>query len=278
LTYAWVFGDGATSTLANPSHTYQTIGSFSARLTVSDGLKTSTSSNLVISVVDPASTLVAAYGFDEGSGANTGDASGNGNMGVISGASWALAGRFGKALSFTSGALVSVNDSSSLDLSDSITLEAWVYPTTLSGSWMNLIFKPNGDPGSQNPCYVLQGCTPTAQVPSLFVSPAASNLSAPSPLPINTWTHLAATYDGATLRLYVNGIQTASRAQTGTMSSSTDALTIGGNVFSGQNWNGLIDEVRIYNRALGATEIQADMTRPISSAPPKSPSNLRVLQ
>ncbi len=50
LTYTWAFGDGGTSTAANPSHTYQSAGTYIARLTVSDGTNTTTSSNLTITV------------------------------------------------------------------------------------------------------------------------------------------------------------------------------------------------------------------------------------
>ena len=76
---------------------------------------------------------------------------------------------------------------------------------------------------------------------------------------MNTWTHLAATYDGTTVRLYVNGAQVASRAVTGNLISSTGALRIGGNTIWGEYFSGLIDEVRIYNRALTPAEIVTDM-------------------
>ncbi len=60
---------------------------------------------------------MAAYGFDEGSGASVADASGNGNTGTIANAAWSTAGKFGNALSFNgSSAKVSVPDSASLDL------------------------------------------------------------------------------------------------------------------------------------------------------------------
>ena len=278
LSYAWTFGDGATSTSANPSHTYSAAGAYSARLTVSDGVKTTSSSNLVISVIDPANTLVASYGFEEGSGASVTDTSGNGNIGNISGATWTTAGRFGKALSFGPGALISVNDSARLDLTTGMTLEAWVYPTNLSASWMNLMIKPNGDPGSANPCFVLQGCAGSSQAPSVFINAATSNLNAPSPLPLNAWSHVASTYDGATIRLYVNGVQVASRAQTGAMTASSDPLTIGGNTYSGEHWAGMIDEVRIYSRALSASEVQTDMNASvILGTKPLAPQNLRVV-
>ncbi len=89
---------------------------------------------------------------------------------------------------------------------------------------------------------------------------------------------MAATYDGVTLRFFVNGLLVASRAQTGAITASSDALTIGGNAYSGQNWSGLIDEVRIYNRALSATEIHTDMNIPVSgiSTRPAVPQNLHV--
>ncbi|HYK50479.1 MAG TPA: LamG domain-containing protein, partial [Terriglobales bacterium] len=83
-------------------------------------------------------------------------------------------------------------------------------------------------------------------------------------LTTNTWTHFAGTYDGMTLRLYVNGTQVASRAQTGPIAISTNALQIGGDSIYGQYFPGKIDEIRIYNRALSATEIQSDMNTAIS--------------
>ena len=89
--------------------------------------------------------------------------------------------------------------------------------------------------------------------------------SGPTALTLNTWIHLAATYDGTTLRLYVNGVQVATKATTGAIRVSTGALRIGGNsVWTNEWFAGLIDEVRVYNKALTATEIQADMTKPVN--------------
>src|SRR5262245_23953727 len=79
------------------------------------------------SAVAQPSGLVAAYGFEEGSGGFVTDASGNGNTGTISEATWA-AGKFGSALQFNgTSAIVTVNDSVSLDLTTGATLEAWVF-------------------------------------------------------------------------------------------------------------------------------------------------------
>jgi hypothetical protein len=73
------------------------------------------------------------------------------------------------------------------------------------------------------------------------------------------------TYDGATLLLYVNGVQVSSRAQTGNIVTSTNPLQIGGDSLFGQYFNGIIDEVRVYNVALTPAQIQADMSSPIGS-------------
>ncbi len=83
-------------------------------------------------------------------------------------------------------------------------------------------------------------------------------------LPTGAWTHLAATYDGTTLRLYVNGAQVAQLAVAGSIPTSNSPLRIGGNAIWGEWFNGLIDEVRVYNRALSAAEIQNDMNRSIT--------------
>ena len=90
-------------------------------------------------------------------------------------------------------------------------------------------------------------------------------------LPANGWSHLTETYDGAALRLYVNGTQVASTAHTGTIASSTNPLQIGGDSIYGQFFAGLIDEVRVYNVALTPAQIQADQATPVNSGPDTQP-------
>ena len=83
-------------------------------------------------------------------------------------------------------------------------------------------------------------------------------------LAANAWTHLASTYDGANLRLYVNGTLVKTLAQTGNIAASTGALRFGGNAIWGEWFAGSLDDVRIYNKALTAAEIQADMTKGVA--------------
>ena len=88
-------------------------------------------------------------------------------------------------------------------------------------------------------------------------------MGGPSASPVGAWTHVALTYNGSQLRLYVNGVQVASGAASGAIQSSTSPLWIGGNQPYGEYFKGLIDDVRVYNRALTPAEIQTDMTTPL---------------
>jgi hypothetical protein len=74
---------------------------------------------------------------------------------------------------------------------------------------------------------------------------------------------VAGTYDGTTVRLYLNGVQAASVAISGAIATSTGVLRMGGNSLWGEFFQGRLDEIRIYNRALNATEIQGDMNTPV---------------
>jgi hypothetical protein len=204
--------------------------------------------------------LVAAYGFDEPSGATAVDASGSGNPGTISGATRAT-GRAGGALSFDGlNDWVTVADAASLDLTTGMTLEAWVNPTQLNGLWRTVLLKETGG----GMAYALYAGDDAGRPSAHAYTSTELDTRGTSALPLNTWSHLAATYDGSTLRLYVNGTQVSSRAVTGAMRVTSGALRIGGNAVWNEWFAGRIDEVRVYNRALAAADIQADMDRPVS--------------
>jgi chitodextrinase len=207
----------------------------------------------------PSAGLVAAYSFNEGSGVSVADASGSGNVGTVSNASWVAGGKYGAALSFNgSSSLVTVSDSSSLRLSGGMTLEAWVNPSALGSSWRDVLFKEQ--PGDMvYSLYAHDGVRPLGQV---FIG-GEKNVLGTAGLPLNGWTHLAVTYDGASLRLYVNGALAQTAPLSGTIAGSTGVLHIGGNSVWGEYFQGLIDEVRVYNRALSQADIQTDLNTPI---------------
>jgi len=236
------------------------------QVTTAGGTGTSGTQTFTVSTVP--SGLVAAYGFEEGSGTSTADASGNGNLGTIANATWTSAGRFGKALSFNgTNAWVTVNDANSLDLTNGMTLEAWVNPTALSGGssngWRTVILKQQ----TSNLVYGLYGNTDQNRPSSHVYIGGDLDTVGTAQLPLNTWRHLAATYDGSTLRLFVDAVQVSTRAVSGNITASSNQLRIGGNSVWGEYFSGLIDEVRVYNRALSQTEIQNDRNAPVNAVP-----------
>ena len=222
----------------------------------------------------PLPGLVAAWGFDTGSGTTAADQSGNGNTGTLSSATWSTAGKYGSALSFNGGnAYVNVPDSNSLDLTTGMTIEGWVRPTS-GGGWQTLLVKER--PGEL--VYGFYANTdanrPQSQV---TIGNVARLLNGTTTVPVGLWTHLAATFDGTTERLYANGTQVAQLAVSGAITTSASPLKIGGNAIWGEWFNGLIDEVRVYNRALTPTEITSDMNTAITnpdSTPPTAPGAL----
>ena len=216
---------------------------------------------LVAQAASPApSGLVAAFGFDAGSGTVIADQSGAGNNGTAANTTWAASGKYGKALQFNStNSLVTVPDAASLHLTTGMTLEAWVNPSTVNANWRDVIYKGNDN-------YYLEATSSNASKPDagLIAGGSYGDAYGTAALPANTWTYLAETYDGSTLRLYVNGTQVGSVAHTGSIATSTNPLQIGGDSIYGQHFVGLIDEVRVYNTALTAAQIQTDQATPIT--------------
>jgi chitodextrinase/nitrogen fixation protein FixH len=208
-------------------------------------------------------SLVAAYSFDEGSGINVSDLSGHGNNGTLANATWTTAGKFGKALVFNGAtSLVTIPDSPTLRLTTGMTLEAWVNPSVVNTGWKDIVYKGNDN-------YYLEGAT-SSNVPMIGITIGTSHAEVfgATGLPANTWTFLAATYDGANLRFYINGTQVASQSHTGDILTSSNPLQIGGDSIYGQFFQGTIDEVRVYNTALTNGQIQADMATAVGAASP----------
>jgi RHS repeat-associated protein len=214
----------------------------------------------------PPSSLVAAYGFDEGTGGTVSDSSGYSNDGTISGATWTSSGKHGSALSFDgTDDSVSIADADSLDLTTAMTLSAWVKMDTVSGRAQALIYKErNGNDGS----YALEADSTNSSRPGLnFRTSGWQAARAPNPLATNQWAHFAATWDGTTAKVYLDGTLVKTQSMSGTVASSSGLLKLGGTAITGSNQHvdGLIDEVRIYNRALSQTEVQTDSDTPIAN-------------
>ncbi|HWL17613.1 MAG TPA: LamG-like jellyroll fold domain-containing protein [Opitutus sp.] len=261
-------GSGANRTVTVKPAAGQS-GTATITVKVSDGAaQASTSFVLTVSApAKPASGLVAAYAFNETSGTTAGDASGNGNAGAVTDATWSSAGKFGGALVFNgSSSLVYVKPSASLNLGAKMTLSAWVKPTATQSGWRTIVQK-------QVDSYFLHASSNSAMKPAAGGTFGGKKAWATSPtaLTVGAWTHLAVSYDGANVRLFINGRQVASQAQTGAIESNGNGLRIGGTVPYGEYFKGLIDEVRVYNRSLSESEIRADMNAPIAAADTDAP-------
>lgn len=92
--------------------------------------------------------------------------------------------------------------------------------------------------------------------------------------PIHAWTHLATTYDGTMVRLYVNATLVSSRAASGGILGTTNPLWIGGNHPYGEYFQGVIDEVRVYDLALSPAELRTEMATPVLRAAIAPPAGL----
>ena len=243
-------------------------GTYTATVTVTATTAGATGSPKTIAVtltVNPSvpANLVGAWGFDETSGTTAVDASGRGNTGTLNGPTRTTAGKVGGALSFNGvNDWVTVADANVLDLTTGMTMEAWVRPTAVGSLWRTVMMK---EQPNNNLTYALYAGDGAGHAGANVFTTADRGVTGTTATPLNAWTHLAATYDGATLRLYVNGVQAASRAVTGSIRATTGVLRIGGNnIWTNEWFAGLIDEVRLYNKALTAAEIQADMTKPVT--------------
>jgi fibronectin type 3 domain-containing protein len=258
---------------------FATIGTSTSATFDDSGLTAGTTYTYQVQAVDTAGTpsgfsnpasatpvlgLAAAYSFNEGFGSTTADSSGNGIVGTLHDATWTTDGKYGDALGFNGDSYVDLGRPAALTTTGSMTWEAWVNPTdtppddgqivALSDStgWQ---FKTTSDTGQRTFGLALSGSTGSH-----------TQLYGRTVLALNTWYHAAAVYDASARRLhiYVNGV-----LDDGTLVGTVPAaqvLPVGPSVTIGQrsggfNFIGTLDEVRIYNRALSQSEIQADMTQ-----------------
>ncbi|WP_051324711.1 LamG-like jellyroll fold domain-containing protein [Candidatus Solirubrobacter pratensis] len=200
--------------------------------------------------------LVAAYGFDERSGARVRDASGMGNDGRLRGAARVRPGRRGgRALAFDgrNDSMV-VADASSLRLTTGMTLEAWVRPAGGARRWSPVIAKRSGRSSS----FALYAGDGSGRLAALRL--AGGKVVRAARRLAGGWTHLSTTYDGMWARLYVDG-RLVRRVRSKPLEPGPGALTIG--AAAGRHFKGRIDDVRIYSRALSAAELRSNMRQPV---------------
>lgn len=151
--------------------------------------------------------------------------------------------------------LLEIPDADSLDLRDAITLELWYFfPGEVTGE-PGLIQKDG--PASYGR-YGLWLESPGFVSLIIYIEDEGQSKISSEPLQANQWYHLAGSYDGQRMRLFINGEQVAEKAVSGTLSVSEQSLQIGSDVTEGGGYvlSGIMDEVRLYDRALSPAQIR----------------------
>ncbi len=164
---------------------------------------------------------------------------------------WTAAGVFGGALSFDgANRYVNVSKNSSLDITGEITMEAWVYSN--GPNWKAILDKNRGS------AYNIHKVGPDGNLKMEGVFGNVSSLTSNSAILANAWTHVAATYNGSEARLYINGtLEGRVAGNGGAIGASTDDIRIGQFHDEIGAWDGKLDEVRLWKRALSEQEIRA---------------------
>ena len=216
------------------------------------------------SIQTPHRDPVAAYSFDEGEGATVEDLTGNAHAATIEGAAWTTHGRYGGALQFDGeNDCVSVPESAQFQFlaDEEFTFEAWVRP---QGENTQAVISQEDDASEE-------GESPFAY--SLLVGEEESSprgwlrkggeaghagVSGPDPTPYNAWSHIAFTDDGARIRVYLDGVLIGTEPSI-PLTSAEGPVTIGCLDNYSNYFDGRIDEVRIYDRALDEAELRQTM-------------------
>lgn len=226
-------------------------------LDITNNLKISFSTANLLTPAD--TNLLAYYPFN----GSTNDESGHGVNGVLGGAI-PTTDRFGaanKAYQFTSGGYVEVPNSKYLTPPNGMTLAVWIYPDSVKDQFV-IISKRYYDLYSPFNSYVIEKVTQspglrfyTNEEIKLYDTMSFSDR-------IKKWSFLTATFDGTKNKFYINGVKVAEAANTNKLVYTKASLRIGTGITTddvhrvGGCFNGKIDDIRIFGRALSETEIQ----------------------
>jgi hypothetical protein len=253
-------------------------GTYNVTVNVTDGYVVATHSFVWTIAPAPAAGdgLVSHWRFDETTGTVAAEATGRYPGRLMNGAGW-TPGYSGYAVALNgSGAFV---DAGTFDLSGSeTTIAAWIKSTDLSSGYdRRFISKASGV--AEDLHYWMLSTTTVNGAPRLRFrlrtgTTTTTLIASSGNLPLNTWYHAAATYDGTTMRLYLNGVLVGSTAKSGAIATNPSIpVNIGRNPDGGgyTYHHGAIDDVRLYSRALSSSEIAAAAGP--APPPPPPPAN-----
>jgi hypothetical protein len=216
--------------------------------------------------------LMGYWTLDEGSGTIAQDSTVYSNHGTLAGGAHWVVGKHGQAVSFDGADdYVVVPDSLSLRIQQ-FTLEAWIYmdkrPYEHGEVNSAIINKLNFLGGEAFIGYKMQFNHPSQTNDNLVISIGDGeaqrflvSYNSIDALTLNEWHHVAGTYNGSVAMIYIDGIvRASSEVQSYTIAHDGASLMLGGEYYyEGCNFQGIIDEARVYNKALTPEEILADM-------------------
>ena len=189
---------------------------------------------------------------------------------TISSASARLEAGYALLLDAASTSHVLVTNAPALNFTTQATFEAWVMPNTLK---CNTIVS-RGDGSSANTDFIFQvgfnGAVCGTEMRLAFFGSQAWHVSS-STIPLFQWSHVAATYDGAQVRLYINGALDRTLPRAGSLLKSTDqAFYIGrqGSQCACNFFDGQIDELRIWNVVRSPSEIATGYLQTLTGTEP----------
>ena len=218
--------------------------------------------------LDLARGLVGHWTFDEGKGSIARDVSGRDNHGtVMGGAKWNM-GIIGGALEFDgTDDFVSIPNESQFDITGSITVSAWIRVESFTKSWQAIVTK--GDRA-----WRLHRADTTKSVGfacSDLSRDQTGDLLGNQVVADGRWHHVAGVLDGTRMSIYVDGSLDAWAASSPNISVNDYSVHIGANAQAEDRlFRGLIDDVRIYDRALSVDELQALVKSGGVAPPPPS--------
>jgi hypothetical protein len=206
---------------------------------------------------------IAWWKLDEGTGPTAADASGNGHTGTLQGGAVWAPGHSGSGISFDGmAALVDAGTSDALQLTGSLTITAWIFPRTYGGIGLGrIVNRRNGEPGGY--ALILDAGITGFELVTDGGNPGEYTDSNRDAIQLGAWQHVAATYDPVMrlATLYVGGVGVGAGILTDGPGPVSTHLLLGSREGAGETFDGVIDDVRIYDRALSPTEIRALATQ-----------------
>ena len=222
--------------------------------------------------------VVAIWPFDEGEGEIISDASGNGNAGAFaSGKPKWVDGKFGKALKFNGvDDWVEMNDPVVPETVD-FTIGCWVNPGDTQKTWTNILSSHNAGPPQRGISFEQrENNVNLMTVP--FGTGDGFNVDDKNPEPILTqletgvWNHFVVVREGAKTTHYLNGnVSIEGKVSKNPVGAATAFLIGSGHCCAGREFNGIVDEAFLFERALGEDEVTSIMKRGIMDASPVFP-------